>query len=284
MIPPRQQTVLEAMGTLLDPRNLLIPPRHLNEAAIRASCYNAYLGDGTSLCRVLGRYRMFVDTNDIGFSSHMLADGYWEMWVTEALVARVKPGMVCADIGANLGYFSLLMADLAGHGGGIHAFEPNPAIAARLRKTLAVNGYGGTSVHEVALSDCAGDAAFHVPEGEPKNGRLVDPAEHPDATRVPIQRFDSLGIIPDFIKIDVEGAEESAWRGMAGILGQPRPLTIFLEFTLGRYADPAHFIDDILRYGFDLAIIDPWRGVVPTSRGEVLAGQQGVDQMLVLTR
>lgn len=280
---PRQQTVLEAMGALLDPRNLLTPPRHLNEAAIRAACYNAYLGDGTSLCRVLGRYRMFVDTTDIGFSSHMLADGYWEMWVTEALVERVKPGMVCVDIGANLGYFTLLMGDLAGPAT-VHAFEPNPAVAARLRKTLSINGYGAVKVHELALADHRGEAAFHVPDGEPKNGRLVDAGEFDDTALVAIERFDSLGITPDFIKIDVEGAEEAAWRGMAGVLGQPRPLTIFLEFTLGRYADPARFIDDILRYGFDLKVIDPWRGVVPTSRGEVLAGQEGVDQMLVLTR
>src|SRR5262245_27706135 len=91
-----------------------------NEAVIRGLCANAYLGDHISLCRVLGRYSMYVDTRDIGFSSHMLLSGFWEMWVTEAIVARVKPGMRVVDCGANLGYFSLIMADLAGPAGHLH--------------------------------------------------------------------------------------------------------------------------------------------------------------------
>ncbi|WP_204307571.1 hypothetical protein, partial [Enterobacter hormaechei] len=66
-----------------------------NEAAIRSLCTNAYLGDGRALVRVLGRYKMFVDTRDVDIGAHLLLDGFWEMWVTELLPQLIRPGAVC---------------------------------------------------------------------------------------------------------------------------------------------------------------------------------------------
>ena len=114
--------------------------RAQNEAAIRGLCRNAYLGDHTSLCRVLGRYKMFVDTRDIGIASHLLLDGFWEMWVTEEMLRHVRQGMTVLDIGANLGYFSLLLADLTGPRGRVIAFEPNPLMSSLARRSIEVNG------------------------------------------------------------------------------------------------------------------------------------------------
>lgn len=270
-------------GRLFDVRSLITPPRYDNEVAVRGLCTNAYLGDDTSLCRVLGRYKMFVDTKDIGLSSHLLMDGYWEMWTTEAMLFFIKPGDVAVDVGANLGYFTLLMADLVGPTGVVHAFEPNPPIAERLQQSVSINGFGGnTTVHAVALADRDGETGFMVPKGEPKNAHLVDRSD--DAALVAVRRLDGMGLSPDFMKIDCEGAEELVWKGMAGILAQRRPMTIFMEFAPIRYDDPARFVDEILRHGFALAIVDPERGVQPISRAEVLAGAASVDQMLVLRR
>ena len=89
---------------------LLDCPDH--EAEVRALCQTAYLGDHEALCRVLGRYKIYVDTRDIGIASHLMLEGYWEMWVTQAMMRMVRRGSVVADIGANLGYFTLLLADL----------------------------------------------------------------------------------------------------------------------------------------------------------------------------
>lgn len=273
--------------TLFDIGRLLHAPRHENEAVIRGLCQNAYLGDDTALCRVLGRYKMFVDTRDVGVSSHLLLDGYWETWTTEAMLRFVRPGMTAVDVGANLGYFATLMADLVGPAGRVLAFEPNPPIADRLRKTIAVNGFTArTMVHELALGAEEGGAVLIVPPGEPKNAHVVAAAPVSGATMVARRRLDAIpeALDADFVKIDVEGAEEDVWRGMEGIFARGRPLTIFLEFTPGRYASPARFLDEILGHGFALAIIDLVRGVRPIGREAVLAGPPAEDQMLVLTR
>ena len=157
-----QRLDLFEMGELLE------RSRSENEAIIRAKCQTSYLGAHVALCRVLGRFKMFVDTNDIDLSTHLMLDGYWEMWVTEAMCRLVRPGMVVADIGANLGYFALLMAELVGPDGFVHAFEPNPHIARQLRQSLDINSFSGRhAVHQVALAAIDGEPmAFVVPPTE----------------------------------------------------------------------------------------------------------------------
>ena len=76
---------------------LLQHPRTFNEAEIRALCRTAYCGDHTTLCRVLGRYQLFVDTRDIGISSHLMLGGFREMWGTRAEERRA--GRACRSPG-----------------------------------------------------------------------------------------------------------------------------------------------------------------------------------------
>ena len=75
--------------------------RFANEAAIRRLCSTVSVAEHTVLCRVLGRYKMFVDTTDVGLASHLMLDGFWEMWVTEAMLGFVRTGMTAVfDRGA----------------------------------------------------------------------------------------------------------------------------------------------------------------------------------------
>lgn len=273
--------------------HLLTRPRQRNEAVIRELCTNAYLGGKRSLCRVLGRYKMIIDTTDVGLSSHLLLDGYWEMWLTELLADLVKPGMKVVDVGANLGYFSLLMADLVGETGQVHAFEPNVDLARRMTQSLALNGFSGIAiVHEQALADAEADVVLIVPTDEPKNGHLL-PADHPAATDDAIEtrfirtrRLDSYAELydVDLIKIDADTSEMTIWQGMSEILKHGRPLTIVLEFARVRYADPGAFIDQILSDGFSLSVITLEEGVQPIDREAILAAPPTDDVMLLLVR
>lgn len=257
---------------------------------IRAMCMNAYLGDATSLCRVLGRYKIYVDTNDVGLSSHLLLDGFWEMWVTEVLASLVRPGMLAVDVGANLGYFTVLLADLVGAQGHVHAFEPNPAIAARLRKSCHVNGfYYNATVHEEVLGEEEGaPVELVVPVGEPKNAHVVPPGGALPGASIPLlaRRLDGYEALldADMVKIDAEGAEQPIWRGMAGIFARKRQMTVALEFAAARYADPEAFIDEITAEGFSLELITYENGVETRTKADILAADPAVDQMLLLRR
>jgi FkbM family methyltransferase len=278
------------VSTPIGLRDLVARKRANNEAVIRLGCQVAYLGDHTALCRVLGRYKMFVDTRDVGLSTHLMLDGYWEMWITEVLASSIQEGMVVADIGANVGYFTLLMADLVGPKGRVHAFEPNPELTKRLVNSVAVNGYADrVALHEVALGeDQDKHAVLVVPPNEPKNGHMIPYAgEMPEhGTLVATARLDAQ---PDWAKIevakiDVEGAEQFVWAGMRGLLEGSALKTVVLEFTPARYACPGAFIDTICASGFVLAYIDYRLGITPTTREWLLAQPPCEDIMLYLRR
>jgi FkbM family methyltransferase len=157
---------------------LLSEPREITEAEVRATCRTIYLGDNEALTRILGRYKMYVDTRDIGIASHLMMEGYWEMWVTEAMMRLLRRGAVVADVGANLGYFTLLMADLTGADGHVLSFEPNPELARRLRKSIDVNGFAGfTDFYPCGLGGEEGWAMMEVRNDQPGGGRTIPLAD-----------------------------------------------------------------------------------------------------------
>ncbi|MFC7475292.1 FkbM family methyltransferase [Dankookia sp. GCM10030260] len=266
-------------------------PRYVLECRVRSLTGAVYLGDSQALCRVLGRYKMFVDTRDRGLGSHLLLDGYWEIWLTRLIARAVRPGMACVDVGANLGYYALLMADLAGPRGRVLAIEPNPAVARLLQASLDVNGYGPRAeVMAVALGDGSDGTGFlAIPHNEPKNAALVAGAAaghfaaHAAVVEVPVLAFDSLAEAwprIDLVKIDAEGAEDAILRGMAAMLRRDRPLLI-LEFNHARPYDGAAVLAELLGIYGAVHRLDSAHGVLPSSIAAVLAATDGEDQLLV---
>lgn len=224
--------------------------RPMAEAAIRGRCMVVTVDAQTAVCRVLGRYKMYVDLRDRGFVPHLMFEGYWEYWITAFMWRNVRPGMVALDLGANHGYYSILLADLVGEAGRVHAFEPNPRMAELLRDNVAVNGFWRViRVHEAAVgSESETAARLMVPVKDPKNAHLVLPEDVPDAIdpaqqllhRVPVVTLDEAVDGPvDFVKIDIEGSEELAWRGMQGVIARSPRIGILMEFNPARCADPA---------------------------------------------
>ena len=152
------------------PDTLLLPPpsaprtsarmRGELEQRARAACQSSYLGDHTSLCRVLGKHLCYVDTRDRHLAPHLIMNGFWEPWITVAIAQRMRPGMVCVDVGANLGYFTMLLADLVGPSGAVIAFEPNPRLRELCTSSISANGFRDrTCVSGFAASDRDGDHA-----------------------------------------------------------------------------------------------------------------------------
>ena len=144
----------------------------------------------------------------------------YEPLVTAALARLVTSGFHCADVGANIGYTTLLLADLAGADGTVVAFEPLPENAERIRRNVALNGIGArVQVVEVAVADHeeavrSASSRIHVrsidPSGRPRGSALSVAATILDAY------FANRRL--DFVKIDIEGAERLAVRGMRNVL------------------------------------------------------------------
>jgi FkbM family methyltransferase len=244
-------------GRLLTLPELRAGPRHAVEAAIRARCQTVTLDATTVLCRVLGRYKVFVDSRDMGLAPHLMLDGYWESWCTEFMLRTIRPGGVAWDVGANLGYYAVLMADLVGPQGRVLALEPNPRLAYLTARTLALNGHAGVAeTQRLAAADTSGATLrFSASFSDPKNGRLVQGARAPEAPElegdtmdvaVRTVRLDDLAAGPvDFIKIDVEGAEEQVWAGMQGVLDRSPDITVLMEFNALRGRAPERTLREI---------------------------------------
>ena len=208
---------------------LLSEPRETAEAEIRATCRTVYIGENEALTRILGRYKMYVDTRDIGIASHLMMEGFWEMWVTEAMMRLLRRGAVVADVGANLGYFTLLMADLTGAEGRVLSFEPNPELARRLRKSIAINGFAGfTDFYQCGLGGAEGWAVMDVQSDQPGGGRTI-PIEaaaeveaEPDTGGSPAGRNAAAGAAAA-PRRPAGGAQELLPRGSPGRPRQLRP-------------------------------------------------------------
>lgn len=268
--------------------------RRRNEHIARAMCATTYLGEYYGilrvLCRVLGRYKMYVDPNDHGLSPHLMLDGYWEMSTTEAIAQLVEPGMIVGDVGANLGYFTMLMADLVGPEGKVFAFEPNPQMAFRAERSARLNGFSERVAvcQTVLYGENGRTVSFLMPSDEPKNAyaRPYDGEELTGAVLLDACRLDSRPEWLDFdmLKIDAEGSEQSIWQGMSGLLARDRLRIIVMEVRLSRYDGDTAFLRDIMAHGFSMERIDDTAGIVATSLQVLQADWANEDVMLVFRR
>jgi FkbM family methyltransferase len=177
-----------------------------------------------------------LGARDVGLThiqSYGLVRGTLEPSVQEALRRSVRPGAVVYDVGANIGFFSLLAARLAGPSGVVEAFEPVPRAAAALRRNVALNALTNVRVHEVAVGARDGSGTLLI-TGQASCSHLADRGRHPDTREtaaVRVVALDALvqrGQLPpaDVIKIDVEGSELAVVQGMAELLRRSGPVLV----------------------------------------------------------
>jgi FkbM family methyltransferase len=161
-----------------------------------------------------------------------LVRGALEPTVQEALRRHVAPGATVYDIGANIGFFSLLAARLAGPDGAVHAFEPLPAAANALCGHVALNNARTVTVHETAVGARSGRTQL-MAVGDGSWSHLADRGRHPDTQEVldvDIVTIDDVvaggARPPDVVKIDVEGAEIDVLDGMIETIRSHSPVIV----------------------------------------------------------
>jgi FkbM family methyltransferase len=147
----------------------------------------------------------------------------------------LQPGMTLYDIGANVGFFSVVGARLVGSTGRVLAFEPVDSTAAQARANAGRNAFAHVTVEATAVGDRDGRALFAF-SGDSNWGRLASVHGTPGAPlghgEVRITRLDSFrtrgGPPPDVIKIDVEGGEVEVLEGARETLRAARPI-LFID-------------------------------------------------------
>ena len=163
-------------------------------------------------------------------------NGDVEPEVQTVLRKYLRPGMTVYDIGANIGFFSLLAARLVGVTGRVIAFEADPEIAARLRENVGRNQGGPISVEEKAVWSSSSPVFFARADAEVSPDRGLGHVIDNDAERsapgtiqveaVSVDEYVRESAAPDFIKCDVEGAEVEVFRGAEKLLKERRPLIL----------------------------------------------------------
>jgi FkbM family methyltransferase len=158
--------------------------------------------------------------------------GEVEPAIQEILVERLKPGMVFYDLGANIGFFTLLAARLVGGKGKVFSFEPDPEIAGRLRRNIEQNAFTNVTVVEAGIWSASGNVNFVAADlSSPDRGvgKFVEGkgalAGKPTQC-VALDDFVQSVPPPDAIKCDIEGAEIEAFRGAKELLQARHPLIL----------------------------------------------------------
>jgi FkbM family methyltransferase len=172
---------------------------------------------------------------DGGPASDVFLSGRYELPVQEILSSLLAPGDVFFDIGANMGFFSVLAGRLIGPAGVIYAFEPVPANASMVEKNARLNHLANIRVVKVAASDRTGKGELLL--AKYAGGAVLKSAGFPPdpagSLTVETSRLDDLIRLrevrpPNVVKIDVEGAEMEVLRGMAETLRGWAP-TLIME-------------------------------------------------------
>lgn len=192
------------------------------------------------ICRVmddaltLPEGKLLLNKKDPAVSG-ALALGVYELHETKLFREKIKKGMTVLDIGANIGYYTLIASSNVGTSGRVVSFEPDAENFALLSKTIKENGCSNVELQNVALSHTKGSTRLYLSEANKGDHRIYDCEEKRQFVTVPtvvLDEFCEQKNIPhvDFIKMDVQGAEWMVLGGMKRILRESTGLQLLTEF------------------------------------------------------
>lgn len=212
-----------------------------------------FLPGGLRLMTESNGFRLWFDSSDRDMGSSMACGGY-EQETVGLLKQIVSPGMVCLDVGAQIGFFTCLLAQLVGPTGRVFAFEPLPASFELLQRNVAENHYvRRTELKQVACASKSGKILADV------KSRMVVASRAGNTSIDAVALDEIIDSRVHLCKIDVEGHEPGVIEGMAGILRRNQPI-ILTEFNNYWLREAGSSIEDyakLLRsFGYELWTID----------------------------
>ena len=186
--------------------------------------------------------------------------GVIEPFETELVINEVRPGDTVIDLGAHIGYYTLLLARLVGPSGRVIAFEPDPANFELLQRNVEGNGYRNVTLCPLAVSDRCGRAQLYRSADNAGDHRLHASPEARASVLVETVSLDHFfrdyaGRV-DLVKMDVQGSEGAALEGMRGLLSRLPRLKLLTEFWPAGLAragwSAARYLGQLQGHGFRL--------------------------------
>jgi FkbM family methyltransferase len=221
----------------------------------------------------------------VNLAEHQGAGAYFfgESVVPPWLPSLLRDGDACADVGANAGVFSLALAKACGPSGRVLAFEPNPALQARLATSLALNpGLSGrVEVDGRAVAEMDGARVRFYPSLDPRNSGTSSLLPGAHGTRedhalevetVTLASALAARGLPGarFVKVDVEGAEARVLEGAASLLCTQGVALWFVELHRAGEAERRLSEAGYVGYGVKGASLVPLASVAPGAFGDFL--------------
>ena len=232
-------------------------------------CVTSKAARGLTLVE-LDDFDLYVYEHDWDVGENLIQNRQHEPHVTAFLKKHLREGMTFVDVGANVGYFTLMGAKLVGPTGTTIAIECNPENCELIHLSLHRNQCENAAVFPLAISDSRKPMTFRLGFSNVVVKELTDSASHeaigyaPEAVIVQAVTLDSLlGGEPriDLIKLDIEGSEAKAWRGMQNILSRQRPtiVTEFFPALLREYSQvqPEELLQSVLASGYRIRVVGP---------------------------
>ncbi|MEV8547008.1 FkbM family methyltransferase [Streptomyces sp. NPDC051572] len=193
-----------------------------------------------------------VVTSDV-IQRYLWLFGVWEPHLTAFISRRLASGDTFIDVGANIGYYSVLASRLVGASGRVVAVEASPAFHRALTANALAAGCGNVRAVNTAVSDTAGRLTFYLERSTNLGGtttvrpHTVESSFEADALPLPRIVTDTELTAARLIKIDVEGAEAAAVRGLAPALHRLRAdAELVIEVTPRLLAKQGQTADDVL--------------------------------------
>ena len=207
-------------------------------------------------CRILGS-TMHLDLQHAGISKSLWLTGEREVLDVEVVKKELLPGMNVLEIGANLGYYLLLEAQLIGSNGMIYAFEPDPRNIRILTLNIKENNLERmVKVFPHAVSNQSGEKRFYLSKQTNLNTMVEDHKETKDSIivkTIAIDNFDKISLPINFIRMDIEGFEVEAVEGMLGLLKRASDIKLLIELHPHLYTVSRNFtkiIEKLFTLGF----------------------------------
>jgi FkbM family methyltransferase len=237
----------------------------------------------------LESFKIYVRRDDWVVGAQIIRDKIYEPHVTREMRPLLRSGAVMVDIGANIGYFSLLAASLMGPSGKVIAFEPLFDNCELINLSIRANNLGNIVVYPYAVAETEQMLAFII-EGsdgtmaELSAGQFVPPHDQlAHAVTLDKMLRDEPKI--DLVKMDTEGTEARVLKGMLNIIRHHRPV-IFTELhpaLLKAKSDvtPERYLNDIRELGYELFSlpIDGRKSEVPQSNEQIMDCLRRYDEM-----